>query len=284
MPDRQLLRWWPAVTANQRALGPQWLRSLRPLWFVYAALILSSGHVLGAPAPAGASFDCSKPRSAVESLICADPELTQLDADYAAKFARTGGGGVKSAWIEAHAEWRWREANCRTKKCLVDWYGRRNEALDGPNESRRKSDARARVASGRKSVGTVLKDLGFEADVAVTPERFMQEFAKQQPDLTTFSDGWHRSSMDLKLESCSFGRGCRLACNWAQTGTLKHCTISYDWSDLDALRTTLKGLYGPPSEGHHGLLSWKAAGITIKERSAPEGSTVTQTLDIGQDD
>lgn len=77
------------------------------------------------------SFDCSKSSSEVENLICTDSELSVLDAEYGDAYRRT-----KSMVSDAMAlkkqsvtEWKWREANCRDKACLVSWYEKRRTQL-----------------------------------------------------------------------------------------------------------------------------------------------------------
>jgi hypothetical protein len=78
------------------------------------------------------SFDCSKARSVPERLVCADPELTRLDRDLGRVHARarrvtTDPQDFKR---ESDDEWRLREAVCRDRDCLLEWYSHRKQQLE----------------------------------------------------------------------------------------------------------------------------------------------------------
>lgn len=100
-----------------------------------------AGGEAAAPAPVPAaptsstppkpSFDCSKASSANEKLICSDAELSTLDAELGAIYQQAKGkaadpAAFKKSTVEA---WKWREAHCQNKQCLVDWYAQRKESL-----------------------------------------------------------------------------------------------------------------------------------------------------------
>lgn len=79
----------------------------------------------------GASFDCRKAKSASEVLICSDAELSRLDGELAdvyrqAKANASDAQAFKQRTIDA---WKWREANCHDKGCLMRWYADRKAAL-----------------------------------------------------------------------------------------------------------------------------------------------------------
>jgi uncharacterized protein len=79
-----------------------------------------------------ASFDCTKAKSVSENLICRDYELSQKDDELNLAYQQ-----AKSIWgndsefrenqIEA---WKWREANCFDKTCLLRWYASRKSHFD----------------------------------------------------------------------------------------------------------------------------------------------------------
>jgi hypothetical protein len=80
-----------------------------------------------------ASFDCTKARSVPERLICADPQLAQLDRDLGRLYAQVKSGASNQADFRrrSDAEWRRRETSCRDKECLLAWYSnRRADLLD----------------------------------------------------------------------------------------------------------------------------------------------------------
>jgi len=86
-----------------------------------------------APAPQAArpSFDCGKARSVPEKLICGDPELAQMDRDLGRLHARAKNAAPDGAAFRRQndAEWRRREANCRDRECLLQWYTHRRQQL-----------------------------------------------------------------------------------------------------------------------------------------------------------
>ena len=87
-----------------------------------------------APAPQARprpSFDCAKARSAPEKLICADPELAQLDRDLGRlhRRAKTAATDPAAFRRQNDSEWRRREAKCRDRECLLQWYTHRRQQL-----------------------------------------------------------------------------------------------------------------------------------------------------------
>jgi hypothetical protein len=86
-----------------------------------------------APSPrhVSPSFDCTKARSRSERLICADPELSALDADFAVLYKKAKSvASDKAAFIRANrSEWQRRENTCFDKACLVGWYAQKQLQL-----------------------------------------------------------------------------------------------------------------------------------------------------------
>jgi len=88
-----------------------------------------------APAPPLAarepSFDCNHAHSQSERLICADAELSALDADFGTLYKKAKNlASDKAAFVRANrSEWQRRENACFDKACLIDWYAQRNFEL-----------------------------------------------------------------------------------------------------------------------------------------------------------
>jgi uncharacterized protein YecT (DUF1311 family) len=77
------------------------------------------------------SFDCAKASSVNEKLICGDAELAGMDVDLAATYKQAKASAsdpvaFKQKTVDA---WKWREANCHDKACLVKWYADRRASL-----------------------------------------------------------------------------------------------------------------------------------------------------------
>lgn len=87
---------------------------------------------LGMSFPAfGASFDCNKAASLPEMMICNDADLSRRDDELSriyqeAKAVAVDQGAFKE---QTRAAWLWREKNCQTKACLLDWYANRKVTL-----------------------------------------------------------------------------------------------------------------------------------------------------------
>jgi hypothetical protein len=98
----------------------------------------SDTRVAGAAAaprtsPVRPSFDCSKARSRSERLICADPQLAQLDRELGRLHAQAKAAApdAKDFKRRSDAEWKRREQGCRDRACLLAWYAqRRTQLLD----------------------------------------------------------------------------------------------------------------------------------------------------------
>ncbi len=88
------------------------------------------------------SFNCAKARSIPEKMICADPQLAQLDRDLGRLHARARNAAPDHAAFrrQSDQEWLRREANCRDRQCLLRWYAQRREQLvsqiEGPHQAR----------------------------------------------------------------------------------------------------------------------------------------------------
>lgn len=80
------------------------------------------------------SFDCGKARSIPEKLICGDPELARLDRELGQVYARARDAATDRAAFQrvSDREWRRREAECRDRACLLDWYAQRRAQLLAP--------------------------------------------------------------------------------------------------------------------------------------------------------
>ena len=79
-----------------------------------------------------ASFNCSRAGSVAEKLVCNDAELSALD-DQLGKTYRLAKGKAadrRAFNVQSDGFWRWREANCRDRDCLLDWYRQRQAMLD----------------------------------------------------------------------------------------------------------------------------------------------------------
>jgi uncharacterized protein len=74
-----------------------------------------------------ASFDCTKASSISENIICMDPELSQKDDELGYLFTRAKSlVGNDSEFRKNNVDaWRWREANCFDRSCLINWYATR---------------------------------------------------------------------------------------------------------------------------------------------------------------
>jgi len=96
-----------------------------------AACLAAPGMLLATPA-FSASFDCSKGGSANEKIICTDPQLSAMDDQLAKTFkqARKKADDRRAFNVASDKQWRWREKNCSTRECLVDWYRLRQSELE----------------------------------------------------------------------------------------------------------------------------------------------------------
>lgn len=79
-----------------------------------------------------ASFDCNKAASLAEMAICNDPQLSKLDEELASiyKQAKKMAPDLKRFKSQSRKSWKWREANCHNKECLLSWYSQRKITLE----------------------------------------------------------------------------------------------------------------------------------------------------------
>lgn len=78
-----------------------------------------------------ASFDCAKAYSQIEKMICADPQLSQLDSELLPIYqkARKATNDSKAFRDNGKKALRWRSKNCKDKACLIQWYQDRKTEL-----------------------------------------------------------------------------------------------------------------------------------------------------------
>lgn len=79
-----------------------------------------------------ASFNCSRAGSVAEKLVCNDAELSALDDQLGKTYrlAKSKATDRRAFAIQSDGFWRWREANCRDRDCLLGWYRQRQAMLD----------------------------------------------------------------------------------------------------------------------------------------------------------
>ncbi|MEI7842091.1 MAG: DUF2628 domain-containing protein [Gallionellaceae bacterium] len=84
-----------------------------------------------------ASFDCNQARSTPELLICNDSELSALDNELAGIYRQAKSLAVDAQAFkqQTSAAWKWREANCNDKECLLSWYANRKSELLATTEN-----------------------------------------------------------------------------------------------------------------------------------------------------
>lgn len=88
---------------------------------------------LAAPLASAASFDCAKAASAVEKMVCANPELSRqddyLNGSYQRALQRVGNQPALRAWQRT---WLKSDAlnDCKTAECVKLAYGTRVKLLD----------------------------------------------------------------------------------------------------------------------------------------------------------
>ncbi|WP_049871245.1 lysozyme inhibitor LprI family protein [Ramlibacter tataouinensis] len=79
------------------------------------------------------SFDCAKARSVPEKMICSDAELARLDRELGRLHAQAKRAAPSTTAFNRknNEEWNRREATCRTRSCLLQWYAERRQQLEG---------------------------------------------------------------------------------------------------------------------------------------------------------
>src|SRR5450830_1225947 len=125
----------------------------------------------------GASFNCSRAGSAAEKVICGDAELSSLDERLAKTYKQAKLKSADRREFSARSDgfWRWREKNCQTRACLLDWYQQRQLMLDAE-------------LAGAPLPATTLQTLAATSGVpapaiqaqTVTPEQVQQALAQVQ--------------------------------------------------------------------------------------------------------
>lgn len=93
---------------------------------------------LAAPLASAASFDCAKASSAVEKMVCANPDLSRLDEQlngaYRRAVERVGDRPAmrawQRAWLRSHTL-----ADCKDAACVKLAYGARIKLLDAAVKS-----------------------------------------------------------------------------------------------------------------------------------------------------
>ncbi len=83
------------------------------------------------------SFDCARARSVPEKLICSDSQLARLDRELGQLHSRAK-MSARNTWAfkqRSDEEWRRREATCRDRECLLQWFGQRRYQLMNEIES-----------------------------------------------------------------------------------------------------------------------------------------------------
>ncbi len=88
--------------------------------------------LISVPSANAASFNCSKASNIVETLICTDPNLSQLDEkmDAAYSVARAQSQNQQQLLQDQRA-WVASRNQCQTAKCVSDAYNQRLAALAG---------------------------------------------------------------------------------------------------------------------------------------------------------
>lgn len=159
----------------------------------WIAACLAAPSMLLATAAFSASFDCSKAGSANEKIICNDPQLSAMDDKLGKTFkqARKKAADRRAFNTASDKQWRWREQNCSTRECLVDWYRLRQSeleaALAGPaNAGASDKQAAPAVTAASTEVVPEAKPAAVKTARAVTAEATTPPkpsiVAKPEPD------------------------------------------------------------------------------------------------------
>lgn len=96
------------------------------------ASVLTCGSITFSNSAFSASFKCSKAGSVTEKLICNDAELSSLDDQLGQTYrqAKNKAADRRAFAFQSDGLWRWREENCHSRECLIDWYRQRQAMLD----------------------------------------------------------------------------------------------------------------------------------------------------------
>lgn len=105
---------------------------MRRLWVGLALVALAAS-----PAQA-ASFDCAKAATAVEHMICGNPEISNLDSAMAEAYTTLHDSaslvdedGLADLVRQSQRDWLTRRNECQTEACLLTAYQDRLAALQG---------------------------------------------------------------------------------------------------------------------------------------------------------
>lgn len=138
----------------------------------FAAIFAAFGSILfslATPSLAAPSFDCARAQTPVERMICASPELSDLDAElgrvYAARRMTLTAGEV-AAMKQAQRQWLKQTSTCRDAYCVKQAYEERLRELGAGDQAAASDEERRDVLVGERPYETLTitgkKDLGSE--------------------------------------------------------------------------------------------------------------------------
>lgn len=129
-----------------------------------AALLALAASGVGA-----ASFDCTQASTRVEKLICADAELSRLDAKLGEAYARARRSTDDAATLQAaQRAWLAQRNRCDDSDCLAERYRQRIAALGGDAGGGSAEDAMGEPRTARSAEAVRITQQGpqFELDAA----------------------------------------------------------------------------------------------------------------------
>lgn len=168
------------------------------------------------------SFDCRKAKTPVETLICSDAALADLDAQLAKKFAeaQTQHPDEKKDLIEGQRKWlKTRDPNCvysgtdglvreehkpSAIKCLQDRYESRLKFLSYPEfwPPFRESNVAAAIARFRTMDTPALAEVTFDENRDVLSEMSCRFFEEDPVAASKLFAPYYGSSMDAGIPIC----------------------------------------------------------------------------------
>jgi uncharacterized protein len=100
------------------------------------------------PRTTSPSFNCAYARSTTEKLICANEDLARMDRDLGRlhQRAKEAAPDRRAFQRASDAEWARREATCRDRDCLRNWYAQRRQELSASADQPRPAPVTARRA------------------------------------------------------------------------------------------------------------------------------------------
>ena len=98
---------------------------MRSIPLVLFLLLISPGNSIAA------SFDCSKATTKVETMVCANPELSRLDESLSRAYQVVQNRYGKAAVLDQR-QWLLLRDGCSTKSCLKSLYEDRIKELESP--------------------------------------------------------------------------------------------------------------------------------------------------------